>query len=215
MPKIILTLEVTEAERENLIKRFMETASAVVDNDDEGGIPSNPADGTRDALGVIWDARFHGANRTKNQDGSWRRKKGLSEQERADADAYEAGCKGAPAPEAAAAIGAPVTSMTPAPVASPEPAPVVPAFLQAGSFTPPGGIPGIPGIPAAPVPVAPPPVSYQELISAFEHTNTRVGPDVLNANIARIYAEAGVSVVHELEIDENKRRAVKTLLEAL
>lgn len=110
MATITLTLTCTEDERAKLIERFIATANAVTGEIEDEGTPGDPNGDKRDATGVVWDARFHGANMSKNQDGTWRRKKGLSDQEKADADAYEAGCRGA-SPVAAVAAGVPATQV--------------------------------------------------------------------------------------------------------
>lgn len=208
MSTITLTIEVTEEERAALINRFIATANAVVEPDD--GVPSDPNGSKVDVTGVVWDARFHGANMSKNQDGTWRRKKGLSEQEKADADNYEAGCRGAPAATAQAAAG------TVAPV---QPTADVPSFLQTGSFAPspvmptPGMPSAIPGMPAAPPPPAP--VSYQEMIAAFQAAIARVGEPRVQGELAGIYQRAGVTEMTQLETDGDKRIAVKNELDRL
>ncbi|WP_085044352.1 hypothetical protein [Ensifer aridi] len=219
MTTITLTITVTEAERESLIKRFIETANAVTGEIDDEGTPGDPNGDKRDATGVVWDARYHGANMSKNQDGTWRRKKGLSDQEKADADAYEAGCRGAPTAvaQAAAGVAAPVAAAPVAPQAD------VPQFLQTGTFTPAPAAPvaapvmAMPGIPAAPVaPPAPPPApSYEELIAAFQTTIGRVGQRVVDANLAAIYTNAGVTDMNQLVENPEIRRAVKAGLDAL
>lgn len=213
MATITLTLEVTEDERSRLIERFIQTANAVVEPD-EGGVPSDPNGSKVDVTGVVWDARFHGANMSKNQDGTWRRKKGLSDQEKIDADNYEAGCRGAPTAAAQAAAG----TVAPA-VQQPAPAPSaeVPSFLQTGSFAPAPTMP-VPGMPVPGLPVAPPPpapVSYAELIAAFQATAGRIGEQRLQAEIAGVYQRAGVTEMPQLELDGNIRIAVKNELDKL
>jgi len=225
---ITLTIEANDDEVARLIQRFVETANAVtgeVDGDD--GIPSDPNGSKVDSVGVVWDARFHGVKMTKNQDGTWRRKKNLTDQEKQDADNYELGCRGTPTAAATAAVAATpagpgVAVTTPAPVAAPVPAPAadVPAFLQTGAFTPAAPVmpaPGLPGLPAA-IPAAPPapaPVSYPELIAAFQETIGRVGQVVVDANLARIYAEANVTAMPQLEAEPETRIKIKAALEAL
>lgn len=209
MTTITLTLTITEEERARLVNRFIETATAVTGEIDgeEGGIPSDPNGSKVDSTGVVWDARFHGANMTKNQDGTWRRKKNLTAQEKADADAYEVGCRGNVAPIAQAAAGVPVAAPVAAPAAD------VPSFLQTGTFTPQMPVPGMPGIPAAPP--APAPVSYPDLIAAFQAAAARVGEARLNAEIAGIYQRSGVTEMTQLETNENIRIAVKAELDKL
>jgi len=221
MTTITLTLTVTEEERANLVARFIATAQAVTGEVEDDGIPSDPNGSKIDQTGVAWDARYHGANMTKNQDGSWRRKKNMSAQEKIDADNYEAGCRGAPSPVAQAAVGvAPVAPTSPATQAAP--AADIPAFLQTGAFAPtpvaPAApvmtMPGMPGL-APVVPVIPPAPTYDELIATFTATIARVGQPVVDANLAAIYANAGVTDMKQLNDDPETRRAVSNGLNAL
>lgn len=210
MATITLTLEVTEEERARLIQRFIDTASAVVDSaDDEGGVPSDPNGSKVDATGVVWDARYHGANMTKNQDGTWRRKKNLTAQEKTDADNYEAGCRGQLNAGTQAAAGVPVTAPV-VPAAAPTPTADVPAFLQTGAAAPAFPIPGLPAAPPAPVPV-----DYPALIAAFQAAAARVGEARLQAEIAGIYDRAGVTAMEQLENDGEIRIKVKAELDKL
>lgn len=217
MTTITLTLTVNEAERALLVQRFIQTAEAVTGEIDDG-TPGDPNGSKVDKFGVVWDARFHGANLTKNQDGSWRRKKNLSEQEKAGADAYEAGCKGAPSPVAQVAAGvAPVAQpVAAAPVAD------IPAFLQTGTFTPAPAaaaapVMAMPGMPmAAPVVPTPPPApTYDELIATFAATIARVGQPVVDANLAAVYQNAGCTDMQQLTDDGEVRRKVKAGLDSL
>lgn len=223
MTTITLTLTVTEAERALLVQRFIQTAQAVTGEiDEDGGVPSDPNGSKVDVFGVVWDARYHGANMTKNQDGSWRRKKNLKDAEKTEADAYEAGCKGAPTQAAQAAAGvAPTTialqqgdAVARAPVAD------VPAFLQTGQFAAPAQaapVMAMPGMPmAAPVAPTPPPApTYDELIAAFTATIGRVGQAVVDANLATVYQNAGCTDMQQLADDGEVRRKVKAGLDAL
>lgn len=218
MATVTLTLECTEEERANLIARFVATATAVVGGDDEG-TPGDPNGSKIDATGVVWDARYHGANMSKNQDGTWRRKKNLSAQEKADADQYELGCRNA-SPTASVAAGIPATAQAiqQGDAIAREPAADVPAFLQTGTFAAPAAaapIMGLPGMPAA-APAAPAPVSYPELIAAFQATAERIGMERLqNVELAGVYSRAGVTDLSQLENDPECRIRVKTGLDAL
>jgi hypothetical protein len=220
MAKITLTLDVTDAEQAALVARFIETATAVAGGDDEG--PAGDPNGSKvDAVGVIWDARYHGAALTKNQDGTWRRKKNLSAQEKTDADAYEAGCRGAStAAHAAAGVPATTIALQQGDAVARAPAADVPAFLQTGAFTPPTAAPimGLPGMPVA-VPAPPAPISYPELITAFQTTAERIGMERLqNVELQGVYARAGIVTqadLAQLETNEDVRRKVKTELDAL
>lgn len=226
MTTITLTLTVTEAERAALVARFIATAQAVTGEIEDEGTPSDPNGSKVDALGVVWDPRYHGANMTKNQDGSWRRKKNLTAEEKIDADNYEAGCKGAPSQVAQAATG--VSPMT---IAAQQAADV-PAFLQTGAFTPAPAAPAapapapapaapvmaMPGMPMAapaPVPTPPPAPTYDELIAAFQATIGRVGQAVVDANLAAVYQNAGCTDMQQLADDGEVRRKVKAGLDAL
>ena len=223
MTTITLTLTVTEAERAALMARFIATAQAVTGEvDEDEGTRADPNGSKVDKFGVVWDARYHGANMTLNQDGSWRRKKGMSDQEKTDADNYEAGCRGAsPVAAVAAGIAAPVAPAA----AAPAPAADVPAFLQTGQFAAspaapaaaPAPLMGFPGMPAA-APVAPPapaPVSYPELIQAFEAASARIGGERLQAEIVGVYQRSGVTEMAQLEADPNIRILVKAELDKL
>lgn len=207
MTTITLTLTCTEDERAGLIARFIQTAQAVTGEIDDG-VPSDPNGSKVDVTGVVWDARYHGAQMTKNQDQTWRRKKGLSEQEKADADAYEAGCRGAPTQVAAVAAGI-------APVVQAAPAVDIPAFLQAAPIAAPAPLMTMPGMPAL-APVAPPPApTYDELIAAFQATIARVGQSVVDTNLATIYTRAEVTDMKQLNDDPEVRRKIVTDLTAL
>ncbi len=223
MTTITLTLVVNEAERAALVARFIQTAQAVTGEIDDDGVPSDPNGSKVDVFGVVWDARFHGANMTKNQDGSWRRKKNLKDAEKAEADAYEAGCKGAPSQVAQVAAGV-VPVQQAAPVVAAAPAADVPAFLQTGQFTPApvaaAPVMTMPGMPmaapvAAPVPVVLPAPSYDELIATFTATIARVGQASVDANLAHIYQTAGVTDMQQLADDPEVRRSIKAGLERL
>jgi hypothetical protein len=218
MTTITLTLTVNEAERAALVSRFIQTAQAVTGEIDDDGVPSDPNGSKVDSVGVIWDARFHGVNMTKNQDGTWRRKKNLKDAEKAEADAYEAGCKGAPSTVAQVAVGvAPIVQQAVAPVAD------IPAFLQTGTFTPAPvvaaapvmAMPGMPMAAPVPVPVVVPAPTYDELIAAFTATIARVGQPLVDANLAAIYQNAGVTRQEQLVEDPEVRRAVTAGLLAL
>lgn len=218
MTTITLTLTVTEDERARLVERFIQTATAVTGEVEDDGVRADPNGSKVGSDGVVWDARYHGVNMTKNQDGTWRRKKNMTAAEKADADAYEAGCRGAPTAVAQAAAGVPAAP-TPAPQA---PAADIPAFLQTGSFAPQPVMP-VPGMPAMPAampampaaPVVVPAPTYAELIAAFSATIARVGQAVVDANLQAIYTNAGVTDMKQLETDENVRRLVKQGLDAL
>lgn len=217
MTTITLTLTVTEDERARLVERFIQTAQAVTGEVEDDGVRADPNGSKVGSDGVVWDARYHGVNMTKNQDGTWRRKKNMTAAEKADADAYEAGCRGAPTAVAQAAAGVPAAAPTPQ-----APAADIPAFLQTGSFAPQPVMP-VPGMPAMPaampaMPAAPvivPAPTYAELIAAFSATVERLGVEYVQNNLDTIYRAAGVEDVKQLETNEELRRLVKAGLEAL
>lgn len=96
--------------------------------------PSEPTAGSAsgvDSAGLPWDERIHSSSRATTQDGTWRYRKGVSEDTKR---AVEAELKGQPASP---------------PVPAPAPAPVAPVAPQPPSST----------APAAPTPPSAPPVS--------------------------------------------------------
>lgn len=200
---ITLTLTVTEAEANALINRFTSQANAVTDGsapvadlDTEDG-PVDPNAGTVDVKGVPWHADHHAATKGKNQDGTWKAKKG---HDKAALAAYEAQF---------AATGA---LATPAPAPA-EPAPV-PSFLQTGSFAP--TMPSAPAMPVAPVPVAP--FTYSNLIDAFGAFQTRTGAAISGEQLGWVYQTAQLPLkdgqwdTDALNNDEALRRRVADAL---
>jgi hypothetical protein len=205
MPRILtITLECSDQEVANLLDRFKERGAVeVADTSPEGPKPT----GDTDARGVIWDARFHASTKNTNQDGSWKARRGMSDAEKADAEAYES------------------AFTNPAPVAS-EPEPVaddsaIPAFLQKSAAAAPvvPSAPTPPTAPAAPVVApTPAPVTYDALIAKFTavQADPKVGTDKLMANLARIYEAAGCSADgSSLQTNETQRAVVMAELEKL
>lgn len=205
---ITLTLTVTEAEANALINRFTSQANAVTDTapaprtdtapaiePDEDTGPVDPNAGTVDVKGVPWHADHHAATKGKNQDGTWKAKKG---HDKAALAAYEAQF---------AATGA---LATPAPA---DPAPV-PSFLQTGSFAP--SMPSAPAMPVAPVPVAP--FTYSNLIDAFGAFQTRTGAAISGEQLGWVYQTAQLPLkdgqwdTEALNNDEALRRRVADAL---
>lgn len=196
---ITLTLTVTEAEANALINRFTSQANAVTDgapvieHDEEG--PVDPNAGTVDVKGVPWHADHHAATKGKNQDGTWKAKKG---HDKAALASYEAQF---------AATGA---LATPAPAPAADPAPV-PSFLQTGSFAP--SMPSAPAMPVAPVPF-----TYSNLIDAFGAFQTRTGAAISGEQLGWVYQTAQLPLkdgqwdTEALNNDEALRRRVADAL---
>jgi hypothetical protein len=84
----------------------------------------NPAGVALDVTGIPHDARIHSTPAKKNQDGTWRQKRGVAADLVAAVTAELRAAQGAPAPAAAAAAAPP-----PPPVAAPAPLP--PAAIEA------------------------------------------------------------------------------------
>lgn len=88
--------------------------------------PANPAGIEVDADGLPWDARIHANSKdgpSKNEDGRWRKKRGLNDpalKQRVEAELRQALAAGVPlAPPAPAPIAPPATPQPPAPPAAP------------------------------------------------------------------------------------------------
>lgn len=203
MPRILtITMEINDQELANLLDRFKERGAVeVADTSPEGPKPT----GETDARGVIWDARFHASTKNTNQDGSWKARRGMSDAEKSDAEAYESAFTD-PAPAAAD------------PVADDS---AIPAFLQKPAAAAPvvPSAPTPPAAPAAPVVApTPAPVTYDALIAKFTavQADPKVGTDKLMANLARIYEAAGCSADgSSLQTNETQRAVVMAELEKL
>ncbi len=86
--------------------------------------PTSPAAAAgTDRTGLPWDGRIHAANRSTNQDGTWRRRRGVED---AEVVRVEAELRQAVAANAAVAVAAPLAP-TPvaAPAAAPAPQPII------------------------------------------------------------------------------------------
>lgn len=188
--KYIFTVEVSDTEHENFLHRISGADGRKVtlqtDADDEG--PTNTAAPETDKNGVAWDARFHASSKAIVADGSWRRKKGLTDAEKAAADEYDASGNAAPV-ETPSVPAEPV-----APMPSAEPAPLP-------------GLPTMPGLPAAAP--APEPVSYEDLVKMFQTLKPEVA-----ANFGALYAEAGVTDPNALKTDGDLRIALAGVIKA-
>lgn len=193
MPRINFFIDVTEEEMSNFLARMSGADGRKVNvqadtaTDDDGPAATNaPA---TDKNGVAWDARYHASSKALNADGTWRRKRGLSDADAAAADEYEKG--GATADDIAQTPSAP--SESPAlPTATPAPV----------------GMPGLPTMPAAPEPV-----SYEEVVAAYTAAVAK-NPSL---DVPALYAAAGVTDPQVLTTDAGaeQRIALKKLFEAV
>lgn len=230
MPKITLTMEVTDEQSASLIQRFIETAQAVVDNggNSEAIAPtltkpapmSHNSSAPLDDRGVPWHPDYHAATKTKTAKGAWKKRKG------ADAkaiDAYEWDYLKADNAQPAATVqpvpAAPPMAQEADPMAIPEflkrPAPEAPAAQEAApaapTFTMPGSAPALPAAPAAPA-VA----TYDEMMKAFQAATERVGSDRVNAEcINRIYPKLGFTDPEVLATNETLRASLIVELQAI
>lgn len=182
MARIInFSMEVTDEEFANFLSRASgadgrKVTAQVDDTEDEG--PANSSAPATDKNGVAWDERFHASSKAVNADGTWRRKRGLSPEETAAADAYEKGESTEAAEE-------------PAPVATPE-LPVAPVTM-----------PGLPTAAPAPTPT---PVSYEELVALFGQAVAKDAS--VSANFAELYAKAGVTDPQVLNTDAGAEQRI-------
>lgn len=141
MARIInFSVEVTDEEFTNFLSRMSgadgRKVTPQVAEADEDEAPAADAPAV-DKNGVAWHATYHSSSKALNADGTWRRRKGMSDEEKAAADAYDKST---------------VETET---VAEPEPTLPTPA---------PVAMPGMPGLPVAP---APQPVTYEEVVALF------------------------------------------------
>lgn len=196
MARIInFSMEVTDEEFANFLSRASgadgrKVTAQVDDTEDEG--PANASAPATDKNGVAWNERFHASSKAVNADGTWRRKRGLSPEETAAADAYDKGTVGN-APAETPSVPADSVAPTPsAPVVPSEPAPALPV--------------GMPGLPAAAPAPTPKPVSYEELVALFGQA---VAKDAsVSANFAELYAKAGVTDPQVLNTDAGAEQRI-------
>ncbi len=137
-----------------------------------------PAGPERDVTGCPWDHRIHSRNKTKNQDGQWKRQKGIED---AAYNAIRAELMGTQVPIAP----------TPAPPAAPQP-PAIP--------------PAPPVAPAPPAPPAPPAapagegaITFPMLLAELTKLQAagRLGPEKMNEIAARYgVAQFGLLASH-------------------
>jgi hypothetical protein len=130
---------------------FPSVAAASAD-DDEGGPPVAIAPGEVDKNGLPWDERIHSSNRKKNDDGSWRAKRGVDKNlvPTVENELRQRMAMGSQAPYGVVPAPQPMPVSVPQPAAAPQPVPVIPQPVQ-----PPAPMPVIPTLQA---PVMPQPV---------------------------------------------------------
>lgn len=92
-----------------------------------------------DTQGLPWDGRIHASNKSTNQDGSWRQKRGLN----------DPALKARVEAELRAGMGAPVVPVAQALASLPRPAPTPPTAATVAPIAAP--VPPLPAPPAAPV----------------------------------------------------------------
>ncbi len=107
-------------------------------------VPPSPT-AELDARGFPWDARIHGRTKAKIGDGTWRYRRGSTDEEIVQIEAELRQTMGAP-------VAAQVTPPPPAPAA---PAPAAPAPAVPAPAVPAPAVPAVPAVPAAPAPAAP------------------------------------------------------------
>lgn len=119
--------------------------------------PPPPLTGSElDAKGLPWDPRIHGANKTKNADGTWRQKRGL---EKEDPD-------GSMRKRVEAELRGPVTQISPQAVVTP-PTPFPAPLATPGQPPAPPAVVVVPPAPATPAPpAAAPQWSFARLLTA-------------------------------------------------
>lgn len=120
---------------------------------------STPPD--RDSTGLPWDARIHAANRSTNQDGSWRQRRGLNDE--ALKNRVEQELRASVAAPAASSPAGSVASVAPPPA---EPVVIPPAPPVAASLVPPAPPVAAPTAPPA-APTLPTPDSAGETFGQF------------------------------------------------
>lgn len=113
------------------------------DDDDSGPVNVNAPE--TDVNGMPWDERIHSGNKATKDDGSWRRRRGVSDELVASVEAELRNRAPVPVP-AAAPAPAPVMPAAPVPIPTP-PAASVPAPAPAPA-------PVMPPVPPMPAPVA-------------------------------------------------------------
>ncbi len=209
---ITLTLEVSDQEFAAFLGRInsgVPTSAGQPANvaDDDG-----PADATAPAVdvkGVPWIEAVHSANKTRNDDGTWRGKRGVDSAKRAAAEAEALAKMQATIP--AAPAGTPQFLVPPGVPVQPDVImpPTIPGMPAAAA---PVAIPGFTPPPAAPVDV---PVSVEQLTT---EANRLMGIGKLDQNsMVALYAKIGLvgPDVAQIMTNESKRQELMREFKAL
>lgn len=169
-----------------------------------GNITSSPEDRQdpnaveRDSNGVPYLADWHSPNKTKNADGSWRRKKGV---DKAQAEAAEMAARGA----------------APAMTSAQATAPTVPGAPGLPP-SPPAGAPGLPPPPSPPAAPVVQPVSYEEVIATLQRyrNHPSTNPGMPTADVWQEWLDAcDLESNEELQADTPDAAAGRIALKAL
>lgn len=211
MSKKLMIIEITDQEYSNLLDNIARKSAGAdstvaiaaaagigattVENTENGSAPVVvTGEALRDDRGVVWHGDFHASTKTKKGDGSWTKRKGVSN----DAiNAYEAQFLNG------AAVAAPAMTVSVPPVPA---SVVIPA-------TPVPAMPGLPGAaPVLPMPAAvipPAPVDYQEIVTAYGALMTagKIGNAPGQYPIETLYAGAGIDP-QQLQTEETARAAL-------
>lgn len=115
-------------------------------------VPTGQPAATGQVGDIPWDARIHASTKTKNQNGSWKRKKGVSDELVAEVEAQLRALAGMPAPATGAALPPPVD------VIAAQPLPTPGALADAANFQAPSAIAPAVEAPQPLVDIAPPPM---------------------------------------------------------
>lgn len=180
------------------------TASVTTTEDDDTGAPAAPGavDPTLgvelDANGMPWVAEVHAGTKGKNQDGTWKKRKGVSDEARVAGEQK--------ALTHLKATAAPAHTVAAAPVLQ------TPAIMGGGNLAP-GLAPAMPGLPVMPATAALPPVSYEQLTELYA---SLAGNGLIQAQqMVTVYAECGIANPADLGTNETFRRAVYDKLRAI
>lgn len=211
MPKIVLTLDVDDQTQARLINALAEgaTVDAVemeTAKPETVEVANDPApDAPLDVRGVPWNSQYHAGTKTKNGDGSWKRKRGG---DKAAADHYENQYIGDNR------SGAPEAEET-----KPGVMPEMPDFLKRSKDDAPAPGPALPGMgPVATLPEPAPepaPITVENVTEAFARLTDRVGAQNAALAAPKVYGANAVTDVNVLNTNESARAGVYNQFEAL
>lgn len=203
MPRIItLTMEITDEEHANFLQKFVDRASVETDDaDDDTATDAGTGGDGLDKNGTPWLADVHSSSKAKNQDGTWRARKGVDKAVVKQAE--EAARAGSAA--RADQVGQPGTfADVAAGVAAAETPQAAPTGMPAL-----GGMPaGMPmGMPTMPVTAPEPqPITYQQVVDRFTALHNAGKVDA--QSIQGIYQAAGITNPQDLNTNETLRAAL-------